>query len=94
MVYEPKAESAEVVQALLDRVPEEPVSLEEARRVLRSEPPTETAGGEQEKSGNLVEAVQKKRKVHKALDVVPWSRFDTIRRDGRLIAVPVLIRPF
>ena len=79
----PKARIAEVNQVLLDRIPETPVDLGEARRVLRAEPLPD-AGGERKENKKLLKAVRKNHKLRRALKVMRWSRFDTIRRDGRL----------
>lgn len=77
----PKAPSAEVAQALLDRVPEKPVSLAEALRALRSKPLPEGTGGDVKESKRLVQSIRRSHALRKALDVVRWSRFDTICRD-------------
>ncbi len=80
----PKAEGTEIARALLDRVPEEPVNLDQARLALRTEPLPESTGGDKVQSRELVRAIRRNHELRKALNVVPWSRFDTIRRDGRL----------
>ena len=79
----PKAKGKAVEQALFDRIPEQPIDLEEARRLLRSEP-LPRKGGSKITTRNLLDVVRAKHKLRTALKVVRWSRFDTIRRDGRL----------
>lgn len=79
----PKAKIAEVNQALLDRIPETPVDLGEARRALRAEP-LPHSGGDRKKNQKLLKAVRKNHKLRRALKVMRWSRFDTIRREGWL----------
>ncbi len=80
----PKAKIPEISQALLDRIPDVPVDHDEARRALRSEPMPEDDGGDKKESRKLVALIRRNHKLRKALDVMRWSRFDTIRRDGWL----------
>ena len=80
----PRAAAEKSVQALLERVPERPVTPTEARRILRLGPLPENERGDRVKRRRLLSALLQNRKLRKALDVVSWSRFDTIRRDGRL----------
>ena len=82
----PKARIAEVNQVLIDRIPETPVDLGEARRALRAGPLPDSGADRKDRKKNrkLLEAIRRNHKLRRALAVMPWSRFDTIRRDGRL----------
>lgn len=79
----PKAKIEEVTRILLERIPESPVDLTEAKRVLRIKPLPDS-GGDRKKNMKLLEEVRKNQKLRRSLKVMPWSRFDTIRRDGWL----------
>jgi Zn-dependent protease with chaperone function len=76
-----RAKVTEIADALLERVPDGPIDLAEARRALRLEAPLEEA---ESRSGSVFGGVRRIVKEHKALGVVRWSGFDTIRRDGQL----------
>jgi Zn-dependent protease with chaperone function len=82
----PKARIAEVTQELLDRIPETPVDVDEARQALRAEPLPHSDGDSKDRKKNrkLLETARKNHKLRRALKVMRWSRFDTIRRDGWL----------
>lgn len=80
----PTARSAEIAQALLDRVPDGPVDPDEAQRALRAEPLPDGGKGDKRENRKLLGLLRKNRRLRKALDVMHWSRFDTIRRDGWL----------
>lgn len=79
----PKARIEKVTKILLDRIPEKPVDLAEAKRVLRVRPLPDS-GGDRDKNMKLLREVRKNQKLRRSLKVMPWSRFDTIRRDGHL----------
>jgi Zn-dependent protease with chaperone function len=80
----PKADAQKLAQAALDRVPEEAVTVDEMRSLLRSEPLTDETGGDSSVRKELIKSIRRNRRLRKALHVVPWSRFDSIRRDGWL----------
>ncbi|MDX1503466.1 MAG: M48 family metalloprotease [Thermoanaerobaculia bacterium] len=80
----PRTNGAKVVEALLERLPEGPVTPKEARRALRRKGPPKADGGSRKKTGALLETARQNQRLRRALRVVRWSRFDTIRRDGRL----------
>ena len=76
-----RAKVAEVADALVERVPEEPIALAEARRALGLATAPEEA---EPRKGGVFDGFRRSIREHKALRVVRWSRFDTIRRDGQL----------
>ncbi|MCB0689575.1 MAG: M48 family metalloprotease [Saprospiraceae bacterium] len=80
---DPKARIEMITQTLLDRIPEKPVDLAEAKRALRLKPHA-APGGDRKKNKKFLEEVRKNHKLRMSLKVMPWSRFDTIYRDGWL----------
>jgi Zn-dependent protease with chaperone function len=80
----PEADPDEVARALMDRMPDGPVTIEEARRALRATPVAGRKRGSERKRVQLLEQVRSSQALRKALKVMRWSEFDTIRRDGRL----------
>jgi Zn-dependent protease with chaperone function len=80
----PRANPDEVAQALVSRIPDHPVTVEEARRALRAGSVARSKGGSERQTGKLLEQVRSTQKLRAALKVVQWSEFDTIHRNGRL----------
>ena len=76
-----RAKVTEVADALVERIPDRPIDLEEARRALDLATAPEEA---EPPKGGALGGIRRSVKEHKALRVVRWSRFDTIRRDGQL----------
>ena len=76
-----RARVAEIADDLLERVPEGPIDLAEARRALGLATRPEQA---EPRTPGVFGRVRRTFKEHQALEVVHWSRFDTIRRDGEL----------
>jgi Zn-dependent protease with chaperone function len=80
----PKAKPADVATELLDRLPDQPVTVEEARRILSAQPLPGGRGGSKKQAREFLEYLRLSRSLRKALKVVRWSEFDTIHRNGRL----------
>lgn len=79
----PRAEIGKITKMLLDRIPEKPVDLEDAKRALQVKPLLDSDGSIKENK-KLLEVIRKNHKLRRSLKVMPWSRFDTIHRDGQL----------
>jgi Zn-dependent protease with chaperone function len=80
----PKAKPADVATELLDRLPDQPVTVEEARRIFSAKPLSAGTGGSKKQAKEFLEYLRLSRSLRKALRVVRWSEFDTIHRNGRL----------